>query len=55
MSGDKYINIIDLTELCAHFEPDSVIGKEVHDLLETYTNKNLKVIFNPQKIEFNLA
>jgi len=21
MSGDKYINVIDLTELCAHFEP----------------------------------
>jgi hypothetical protein len=21
MSGDKYINVIDLIELCAHFEP----------------------------------
>jgi hypothetical protein len=26
----------------------------VHDLLELYTNKNLKVVYNPQKIEFNL-
>lgn len=52
MAGDKCINIIDLTELCAHFAPDTGVGREVHSMLDSYTQKNLRVRYNPQKLQF---
>ena len=48
------INVLDLTEMCAHFPPESPIGAEVHNLLDTYKRLNLKVSYTPMKIEFYL-
>lgn len=37
MTGKKSINIIDMSEMCAHFPKESKFGSEVHLMLNEYS------------------
>lgn len=52
ISGDGAISIMDIVELCSNFSRDSPLGSEVHHMLQTYTDRNLRVRFNPNKLSF---
>ena len=42
-SRNDQISIIDIQEMCAHFGKDTPLGDEVHQMLEIYTAKNLRL------------
>ena len=39
ISGDRQLNILDLIQMCAHFDRDTVLGGEVHALLDNIFDK----------------
>ena len=47
LDGDKILNIIDLMTLCAHFDKETLLGAEVHSLMDKYKKENL---FNTQYV-----
>jgi hypothetical protein len=50
MTGDKTIGILDLTELCASFSKETLLGQELHYMLEQYTCRNVRVKYNAFKV-----
>ena len=42
ISGDRYLNILDLIQMVAHFDRETVLGEEVHILLDELFNKMSK-------------
>jgi hypothetical protein len=55
ISGEEHISILNLSELCAHFPENTPLGSECHKMLRMYTERNLKVRFNPSKLQFDRA
>ena len=39
ISGDRQLNILDLIQMCAHFDRETVLGGEVHALLDNIFDK----------------
>lgn len=53
MNNDNVINIISLSEMCAHFPKETPLGREVHLMLELFTEKNIRIRYNPNTVKFD--
>ena len=54
ISGDRQLNILDLIQMCAHFDRDTVFGEEVHILLDGLFDKMSKSRVKV-KMQYNYA
>ena len=54
ISGDRYLNILDLIQMVAHFDRETVLGEEVHILLDELFNKMSKSRVKV-KMQYNYA
>ncbi len=41
MRGETCLSLTDLRELCAHFGPECALGKEIHDIMNVVTRRNI--------------
>ena len=53
LKGTRYLDINNLSELCAYFDTDFALGKELHFLLSLYYKKNIRVK-DSHRIEIDL-
>ena len=52
IQGDPSLCILDLIQLCAHFPPETTLGKEVHLMLDRYIEINIKPAYVPVKMQY---
>ena len=53
ISGEKSISIIDLVEMCANFQQSTPLGQECHQMLQSYTERNLRASFTLNKLYYD--